>query len=112
MSAEVPCILRPSFIVWWLLNDVEQLLIFSCTAHQKSPPADKPPAPVQSAVKRSSGPQQAFNPDDILKHRLGQRASRKAPVDLPPPPPPPPPQATRDPDWAPKNYIEKGSVRV
>lgn len=28
-------------------------------------------------------------------------------MDLPPPPPPPPPQASGEPDWAPKNYIEK-----
>jgi len=77
-------------------------------AHTKSPPAEKPP--VHAPAKMTSPPQQGFNPDDILKHRLGQRASRKAPVDLPPPPPPPPPQPTGDPDWAPKNYIEKGNV--
>ena len=53
--------------------------------------------------KEPSGPA-PFNPEDILKARLGSRKGPKPPVDLPPPPPP------SEPDWAPKRFIEKGNL--
>ena len=48
---------------------------------------------------KATHPSQGFNPDGILKHRLG--GQRKT-VELPPPPSP------GEPDWAPTNYLEKG----
>ena len=66
-----------------------------------------------STVPKQSVPKQqpvAFNPDDILKVKLGRRT--KAPVDPPPPPPPAPETKSSDPDWAPKEYIEKGSYSI
>lgn len=69
-------------------------------------------APKQPAPKKDPPKQQSvgFNPDDILKVKLG----KKKQPGPPPPPPPPPPEETKssDPDWAPKNYIEKGMSLV
>ena len=79
--------------------------IYSSTSVSAGPKKTTPPAAQPTAPRRKpkepSGPA-PFNPDDILKARLGSRKGSKLPVDLPPPPPP------SDPDWAPKRFIEKG----
>lgn len=51
-----------------------------------------------------------FNPSDVLNKALKKTktpTSRMPPAEMLPPPPPPPPQPT-EPDWAPREYIEKG----
>ena len=65
-------------------------------------PSPTQPAPPKPKRKQPVGPA-PFNPEDILKARLGSRKGSKPPVDFPPPPPPP-----SEPDWAPKRFIEKG----
>ena len=82
-----------------LANCVCPLVKKTTTTTSPKPPAQKKEPPKQQSV--------GFNPDDILKVKLGKK---KQPVGPPPPPPPPPPEetASSDPDWAPKNYIEKG----
>lgn len=52
-----------------------------------------------------------FNPSDIL-NRAALKKTRAPgghmpPAETLPPPPPPPPQPT-EPDWAPREYLEKG----
>lgn len=43
--------------------------------------------------------------------KLGRRGTKQQSDDLPPPPPPPPPEPqSKDPDWAPKVYDEKGKT--
>lgn len=54
-----------------------------------------------------------FNPDDILKVKLGKRGAKAKeplpPADLPPPPPPPPPEEVPAAMGAePEHYVEKG----
>ncbi len=83
-------------------------------------PANKSSEPKSPVVKAAApkpkpaptGGGGGFNPDDILKARLGgaRRTSNKAPVEPPPPPPPPPPSS--EPDWAPQTYLEKGKAGV
>ena len=83
----------------------DDFVLFSYPAANKvttepSKPVSRPPA------QKKPPPGPSFNPDDILKVKLGSRKGSKPPVDLPPPPPPPPPSS--EPDWIPKNWIEKG----
>ena len=74
---------------------------------KKPTPSTAPKSSPAPAPKQQSA---SFNPDDILRVKLGKR-NTKQPVDLPPPPPPPPPEPetkSSDPSWAPSEYIEKG----
>ena len=78
---------------------------YAANKRASSEPTKAPSRP--SGPSRPSAPSGGggggFNPNDILKARLGGRkGSTKPPVDLPPPPPPPPPSNV------PANYIEKG----
>ena len=73
-------------------------------ATEPSKPVSRPPA------QKKPPPGPSFNFDDILKVKLGTRKGSKPPVDLPPPPPPPPPSS--EPDWIPKNWIEKGTSTI
>ena len=66
---------------------------------EPSKPVSRPPA------QKKPPPGPSFNPDDILKVKLGSRKGSKPPVDLPPPP-------SSEPDWIPKNWIEKGMNTV
>ena len=80
-------------------------------------PNKKPPAPLTSPTPKTTkvaSPKQpampAFNPSDILKQsqlKKTKMSTGRSPSDSLPPPPPPPPQPT-EPDWAPKEYLEKG----
>ena len=82
------------------------IIVSLSPAHKAAAPvAQKSQASPKRAPPMQQQQQQGFNPDDILKHRLGRRTSQKAPVDLPPPPPPPQP---KEPDWAPTTFLEKG----
>ncbi|XP_065906382.1 actin-binding protein WASF2-like isoform X1 [Dysidea avara] len=91
--------------------------------HHHSPPPmgwtdpnKGPPAPLTSPTPKANkvaSPKQpamsAFNPNDILKQTQLKKtkvSTGRSPSDSLPPPPPPPPQPT-EPDWAPKEYLER-----
>ena len=70
---------------------------------------NSPTKPVSASPKQPGPP--VFNPNDILS-RGGLKKprtsnSRMPPAENLPPPPPPPPQPT-EPEWAPREYLEKG----
>ncbi|XP_065906383.1 uncharacterized protein [Dysidea avara] len=79
-------------------------------------PNKGPPAPLTSPTPKANkvaSPKQpamsAFNPNDILKQTQLKKtkvSTGRSPSDSLPPPPPPPPQPT-EPDWAPKEYLER-----
>ena len=85
---------------------VSWALFFVSPVNKTTTPAASKPVSRPPTTQKKPPPGPAFNPDDILKVRLGARKGSKPPVDLPPPPPPPPPSS--EPGWVPKNWIEKG----
>ena len=73
------------------------------------PPLNSPTKPPSASPKQPAPPM--FNPSDVLNRaalkKTKMSTNRVPPAEALPPPPPPPPQPT-EPDWAPKEYIEKG----
>ena len=69
-------------------------------------PNRKPPPPLTSPTRPSPKQQPmtapTFNPSDVL-NRGALRRTKPPSEPLPPPPPPP-----SEPEWAPREYLEKG----
>lgn len=75
-------------------------------------PNRKPPPPLNSPTKPSpkqkQPPAPLFNPSDVLNRAALKKTkagvNRMPPTEAVPPPPPPP----SEPEWAPREYLEKG----
>lgn len=82
------------------------MLIFPLDPSRKPPPPLNSPTKPKAAAPTKQQPPM-FNPSDVLNKALKKTkiSNIRIPAETLPPPPPPPPS---EPDWAPREYLEKG----